>query len=389
MPVFIKNENMCAVTAVSNVFICDHMPKAPGEYVKVYLYGLMRALAPGDGDESCPFTDAELAAAYTYWQGEGLVRVVTADPLTVEYREPGAQYTDRSGKYASLVGRLTETAGTRVFSGHELAEIYDWIETFRFDEDTAVLLVADSIARHGARAKLWQMNAEAKLWADNGIMTEEDARRFIARRDERSHGAQAVLARWKRPRAATEDELALYAKWRDEWGFTDEAILGACAELTGAEKPSFKYLDTVLDTYRIKGALTPEAAAAMRAQRDAAAELARLMLSRAGVERAPSASQKDDAELWRNKWHMDAELLLLAADAAKDTAQPYAAIKKLVTSWHETNVSSLAAAKADIEKREREGERRSASRKTRAYGSGQRKYSEEELRKIGVDILDD
>ncbi len=389
MPVFIKNENMRCVTPLDNTFICDHMPKAPGEYVKVYIYGLMRALSPGEDNESCPFTDEQLAAAYTYWQGEGLVRVVQTDPLSVEYREVGAQYSGSARKYASLVAKLTEVAGTRVFSGHELSEIYDWIETFRFEQDAAVLLVSDSIARHGARVRQWQMNAEAKLWADNGIMTVEDARAFIARRDERNRGAQAVLARWKRPRAATEDELALYAKWREDWGFTDEAILGACAELTGAEKPSFKYLDAVLDTYRIKGAITAEAANAVRAQRDATGELARLMLARAGVERAPTAAQKDDVDLWRNRWHMDAELLLLASDASKNAAQPYAAIKKLVTAWHETNISDLAAARADIEKHSRENERRDAAKKARAYGSGQRKYTEEELKKIGVDILDD
>lgn len=389
MPVFIRDASLKGTTVVDNSFIADYMPKADGEAVKVYLYGLMRSLSPGAGDEESPFDAQTLARAYAYWQSEGLVRIVTDAPLTVEYLGVRERLPDAPRKYASLVARLAEVAGTRAFTGHELAQIYDWIETFRFEEETAVLCAADCLARHGARAKLWQMNAEAKLWADNNVFTPEDARAFIARRDARKSGAQAILNRWKKGRAATEDELALYTKWTDDWGFEESVILDACAELTAAGQPSFKYLDTVLETLRINGAVTPEAAAKIRRERDATAELARLMLERAGVRRAPAAAQKDDVALWRNGWHMDPELLLLAADSSFNLAQPYGNIKKLVTSWHDARISTLAAAKADLEKKGQGAERRDAAKRSRAMGHSQRKYTEEELKKIGIDLIDD
>ncbi len=386
---FIRGASLKGATAVDNRFITDYLPQADGAAVKVYLYGLMRCYESAAGDADCPFDGETLARAYAYWQSVGIVRIVTADPLTVEYLSVGERVSDAPRKYASLVAALAKAAGTRVFTGHELAEIYDWIETFRFDEETAVLCVADVLARHGARAKLYQMNAEAKLWADNGVFTEADARAFIEKRDARNSGAQAILRRWKKHRAATEDELALYTKWTDDWGFDEGVILDACAELTAASQPSFKYLDTVLDTYRINGALTPEAAAKARRERDATAELARLMLERAGVARAPSTAQRDDVSTWRNAWHMDPELLLLAADSSRELAQPYSNIKKLITGWHEENISSLAAAKADLEKKGRTANRSEAARRSRAYGHSQRKYSDEELKKIGVDLLDE
>ncbi len=388
MPVFIKGASVKGATIVENAFIADFMPRAEGEYVKVYLYGLMRCGEPSSGDEDSPFDAETLARAYAYWQSAGLVRVVTDFPLTVEYLSVGERAPDAPRKYASLVACLAEIAGTRAFSGHELAEIYDWIETFRFEEETAVLCVADCISRHGARVKLWQMNAEAKLWADNGVFTPEDARAFIEKRDARKSGAQAILKRWKKGRAATEDELALYTKWTEDWGFAEGVVLDACAELTAAGQPSFKYLDTVLETLRINGAVTPEAAANVRRERDATAELARLLLSRAGVRRAPSAAQKDDVALWRNAWHMDPELLLLAADASRENAQPYANIRRLVASWREANISTLSAAKADLEKKDRDASRRDAAKRSRALGHSQRKYSDEELKKIGIDLLD-
>ncbi len=389
MPVFIRDASLRGATTVDNSFITDYLPKADGEAVKVYLYGLMRSLSSGAGDEESPFDALTLARAYAYWQSEGLVRIVTDAPLTVEYLGVQEKISGAPRRYASLVAALTLAAGTRAFSGHELAEIYDWIETFRFEEETAVLCVTDSLARHGARVKLWQMNAEAKLWADNSVFTPEDARAFIARRDARKNGAQAILNRWKKGRAATEDELALYMKWTNDWGFEQSVILDACAELTAAGQPSFKYLDTVLETLRINGAVTPEAASKIRRERDATAELARLMLERAGIKRAPAAAQKDDVALWRNGWHMDPELLLLAADASFNLAQPYGNIKKLVSAWHDANISTLAAAKADLEKKEQNVERRDAAKRSRAMGHSQRKYSDEDLKKIGIDLLDE
>lgn len=386
MPAFIRGASLKGTTAVENSFITDYMPGADGAFVKVYLFGLMRLNTPG---EDVPFDAETLARAYAYWQSAGLVRIISADPLTVEYLGAEERSLDAPRKYAALVEALARVAGTRPFSGHELAEVYDWIETFRFDQETAVLCVEDVLARHGAKAKLWQMNAEAKLWADNGVFTPEDARAFLARRDARNHGAQAVLRRWKKHRPATEDELALYVKWTDDWGFGESVILDACAELTAAGQPSFKYLDAVLETYRLQGAVTPEAAAKVRRERDATAELARLMLERAGVNRAPTAAQKDDAATWRNNWHMDPELLLLAADSSRGSAQPYANLRRLVTGWHEANISTLAAAKADLEQKGKTAARSDAARRSRALAHSQRKYSDEDLKRIGVDLLDD
>ena len=169
MPVFLKRNPLLDVTAVSNVFLLEYMPKAPEGFTKAYLLGLMQTGAPGaeaaglDVSGVLGVSETELARAFAYWQAAGLVRIVSDAPLTVEYLPAGASSGLAAGdaprKYASLVAALQDVAGTRVFSGHELSEIYDWIEAFRFEETTAVLCVKDCLARCGARAKLWQMNA--------------------------------------------------------------------------------------------------------------------------------------------------------------------------------------------------------------------------------------
>ena len=62
MPAFIRGASLKGVTAVENSFITDYMPGADGEYVKVYLYGLMRCFEPASEAE-CPFDEETLFAA--------------------------------------------------------------------------------------------------------------------------------------------------------------------------------------------------------------------------------------------------------------------------------------------------------------------------------------
>ena len=388
MPIFLKREPLMDVTAVSNVFLLEYMPKAPEGYTKVYLLGLMQTGTPGADAAGLDLAgilgmdDAALVRAFSYWQTAGLVRIAADDPLTVEYLRVGASSGLAAGdaprKYASLVAALQEVAGTRVFSGRELAEIYDWIETFRFEEATAVLCVKDCLVRHGARAKLWQMNATAKRWADAGVATPEEAERYMAR--------EQLLKRWNRNRPATEDEIALYVKWTEEWGFDACVIQDACVEATSSAQPSFRYLDRILETYRLNGAVTEEAAALLRRAQDAAAELARMLFERAEIRRSPTLSQREQIETWHDKWHVDAELLFYAADESRSAAQPFANIKKLVTAWHSAGIATVAAAQ-EFE-RKKGAVPATQAKRTRAHNHHQRTYSDAELAEIGINLED-
>ena len=387
---FVTGGAHSGVTAVENAFIIDYMPLAPENAVKAYIYALMaasRSDAP-DISEALGLDDEALSSIFAYWQRMGLVRIVSPDPLVIELlRPPGISSSPR--KYAALIEKLSSAVPQRVFTGDELRVIYDWIEVFGFCEDTAVLLVSDCVKRRGARLKLWQMNAEAKLWADAGVSTVEEALEYIALRDERTAGAQKILSRWKLRRAATNDEVALYIKWHEQWGMTDEVIAEACKELTSAAQPSFKYLDSVLTTFRANGAITPEAINTLRHEQDACRELARIMLERAGLNRAPTSVQQQDVDMWRNRYRIAPELLMLAAEAARQSEKPWGSIKRTIARWHDNGITELERAKADIEAQAAKRISSSGANKGRALSHASRAYSESELERMGVELLED
>lgn len=387
---FISGGAQTGITAVDNSFILNYMPNAPENAVKAYLYALMastRADAP-DISDALGLSEEQLSDAFAYWQRMGLVRIADTDPLTVELlRVEPMSPAAHTRRYAALIESLSSAIPGRIFTGSELSAICDWVEVFGFSEETAALLVSDCARRRGNRVKMWQMNAEAKKWADAGVSSKESALEYIAKRDERISGAQKILSRWKLRRAATEDELELYIKWTETWGMSDEVISLALTELTSASQPSFKYLDSVLATFRTSGAITPEAITALKHERDADRELARAMLARAGINKSPTAAQQSDAETWRTRYCMAPELLLLCAESCRQSDKPWGAIKRTLTRWHEQGISDMESAKRDIEQHVAAAS--SSSRRGRALSHTSRTYSESDLTSMGVELLED
>ncbi len=398
---FSRATAMAGVTPVQNIFIAEYMQKAPEGYVKAYLYGLMQCYNPALAEDEMAFalemSEQALAEAFLYWQAQGLVSILADDPLRVEYKHPTAVAPLSGGgarRYAAfnaalqdaLRDALAASGKSRVFFPNEMQKIYDWIEVFGLEEAAVILLVRHCLSEKGPRVGLKYMDEKARRWADAGVLTTEDAQRRVQFELEMQSGAQAILRRWRKSRQATEDELALYQKWTKEWGMAEEEILAACAALTAAEKPTFAYLDAVLQNARLAGG------SAEYARRQAAVEdLAANALRRAGVRRNATVSQRMQVETWVYSWHMSPELVLLAAEYAAGESRPFYAMERIVKGWHEEGVSTIAAARASREKAQAKPAMPAtkAAPISRALRPPQRTYSAEDLKHIGVKLLDD
>lgn len=81
----ISSDIATSFTTVSDIFIDQYMPKANGEFVKVYLY-LLRATGSGAGiatiseiADHFSNTEADIVRALNYWASEGILQVQTGD----------------------------------------------------------------------------------------------------------------------------------------------------------------------------------------------------------------------------------------------------------------------------------------------------------------------
>lgn len=400
--VFSKSTAAMDITPVENLFLLEFMPEAPENFVKVYLFGLMQCYAKlSEADDmavALSFDEALIRDAFAYWQAKGLVEIVSIEPMLVEYKSVRAIVSKSnssesriSSKYANLVAEISKIMGTRLLSSAELAKVYDWVELFGMDEDAVLILIQHCILQKGAKVSVKYMDSVAKTWANANVLTKEAAEEYVLQYQEVTSGAQSILKRWRTIRRPTEDELNLYRTWTKDWGFNDETIGMACAEMTGAEKPSFKYLNSILENLRLNGVLSSSSASEFLKKRDAIIELSRMVFVRAGIKKSPTQRERDQIEIWTQTWCMPIELVFFAADTVKETMPTFAALKKQVTEWHDKGISEVSAARESLKEQKPQFTVNTYGTKKVpvAMNYQQKRYTSEDLKTMGIEIFGD
>lgn len=94
---------MFDATPVQNQFILEYMPSAPGDYVKVYLYGLMRCCHPSEEmtlaqmSHDLNLSEEDIRAAYRHWErpGPGPPGERRTTRLSVRERIPAVSHAGR------------------------------------------------------------------------------------------------------------------------------------------------------------------------------------------------------------------------------------------------------------------------------------------------------
>ena len=263
--------SMFDVTPVENLFIEEYMLRAPGDFVKVYIYGLrlcyhpvpdasIATIASALGMEEKTVTDA-----FAYWERQHVLRRTGDNPPTYSYNNlkalmvSGCAAEDEIPQMnRSFNAALQDLFGTRLLKAQEYERVYSWIEDMHFKPEVVLMLVKHCISTSGKGTAVTfaSMEKEAARWAKNGATTLTAAEEYLRTLAATYEGAQKVLRRFGLRRAPTVDEERLFAKWTEDWGFTLDAILYACAETTKISQPNFAYLDKVLENMHKKQAST-------------------------------------------------------------------------------------------------------------------------------------
>lgn len=252
------------VTPVENLFLMEHMPHAPGDYVRVYLYGLMLCRYPTEDASAESVAKAlglkpdEVTEAFRYWERAGLVMRLSDKPPRYQYISPqrallsGEDPQDGAYQYRDFFQRIQSILGAdRLVTPQEQAKAVDWIETLKLPEDVALMLVESQVektkkAGKSLRYVFRDMDTVALRWANEDIRTVESAQEWLKRDGAAAQAARAVLRHLGIRRVATLDEIQLAEKWVGELGLTQEDITAACKEFTKTANPSFAYLNTIL-----------------------------------------------------------------------------------------------------------------------------------------------
>lgn len=248
---------MFDVTPVENQFILEQLPGAKGDYVKVYLYGLMYCyhpredLTPESMSRELNIPQDEILRAFRYWERHGLVHRISDHPPAwryVNFRERSAASPDAvDPEYAAFSRELEEAFdGKRVFTGSETAAIFEWKEGGMQLPTEVILMILSHMMR--VRGKSFRISDAEKLamhLADENARTEGDAAEVLSRDEAATEGMRRILRLLGKRYNPSEANMKLYLKWTREWGFTQEAIEEACGQMQTSD-PTLSMLDAIL-----------------------------------------------------------------------------------------------------------------------------------------------
>ena len=384
-----------AFTPVDNQFLLDYLPHASGLQVQVYLYGLMQCFHPSTAEppinEALGLEEDAVTEAFVYWQQQGLVRILSQQPLAVEYRAIAnapslAAATSAPGRYAKLVSALNSLTAPRQLDMRELRHVYDWVEVYGLDEDAVLELVSHCMDVKGRRVSVNYIGAVAQTWAEQGIRTRADALKYVERYSLKKHGATAILREWNKARKPTKAEMALYEKWTGEWGFAPEAILQVLPRLSIAGTPNFAYLDEQLERLYRSGSVNPSDIAVDDAKDAGERAFARMVFERAGKVEPATKTQRAQITMYVDSYGMPRELLLYGAELCKGANEPFGLMKKIWNDWHAQGVDTIEKAEAYEKARTAPPGGKAAGRTRRKPGYTQHDLTDEQLNSLLADL---
>jgi Replication initiation and membrane attachment protein (DnaB). len=351
------------VTPVDNLFIQEYLPGASGDYVRVYLYGLMHTYHPQKDTSLSAFArelnlqDTDIENAFRYWERRGLVQKTAENPPA--YRYLSAKQVLLSGKpmvdekYEEFGAKLQSLFGaTRKLHGGETRMAFEWVEELRLNEDVVLMLCQSLIETRGRQFTFQSAQKQAIALKEENIQTAEDAKAYLSRKKAIYDGAKKVLRRMNKRRLPTEDELDLYEKWHIEWGFSHDAILEACREMVKGD-PSFAYLGGILSGVKSRaGEQLPNTKTRMETALDTdkkRGEPLKALYRILGMRAAPV--NDGTVALYEQMRSVASEdVITLAAKECARTGGRLDEVLQLVTSWKNRGIETSEQATAYIAK---------------------------------------
>ena len=287
-------------TKIENLFISEYLPDAPGDYVKVFLFGLMYAqyeLAPDRSElaKLLKLSTEEIAEAWIYWESRGLVRIIREKDSNNEE----VNHIIFLSKIEELYGKLSEPQQTAEVSAEEPAEedlpLYVSIDDMDFDEvinnklvdrrlrelyekyqvttgrtisRQEISKIEDAVKVYGIEPEIFDFAIDycadlekysidyifkvALRWTEDGCRTVEEAKRLLDRHSRRNDCYRQVFKALGFNRLPAPIDREIMDRWFDQMNCSLAEVLDACSAAAGLREPNLKYVNKVIENRRLE-----------------------------------------------------------------------------------------------------------------------------------------
>ena len=284
------------VTPIENIFIDQYMPKANGEFVKLYLYllrcaGTDRELSLSSIADVFDHTEKDVKRALSYWEKLELLKLQYdsnggfsdihflngSDP---DVRGNGVSFDEPpSGQTSSDEGDLpkpkpkssltrdrkkqlkeqqqikqlifvAEQYYARPLTSTEQSDLLYFYDTLHFSEDLIEYLIEYCVSKGSTGAHY--MEKVAQEWYNEGITTVAQAKKTTNLYNKNYYAIFHALGIKNRNPVPLETEYM--DRWLNHYGFSTEVVLEACARtIRQIHEPKFEYIDSILERWKKAG----------------------------------------------------------------------------------------------------------------------------------------
>lgn len=269
------------MTSISNYFLDYYMPRANGEYVKVYLY-LLRALNRPDLTlsvaglaDALDRTESDILRALKYWEKQGILSLecdasnvllgiyLCTIPAPADEQEKTvilsaqsqSQVPDQKSYSPEELEQFSQQAECRqllfvcnqylgkTLSSSEIETLLYFYDQLHFSADLIEYLVEYCVCK-GSKS-IHYIRKVGLAWAEAGISTVGQAKERTT--TYRRNTFAIMKAFGINDRNPVDPELEYIEKWLNTYDFTLDLVLEACRRtMERLHKPNFEYADRIM-----------------------------------------------------------------------------------------------------------------------------------------------
>lgn len=271
----LRNRFQTNTTTIENDFIDNHMAKANGEYVKVYLLLLRHlheessALSISRLADYLDCTEKDIMRALNYWANEGLLQIyydeaenisglalgnsfeAPAEPapqaaVPVAVPEAAPVTPARQQEDLKQLYFVTEQYLGKTLSVSDIKKINFFFDELHFSTDLIEYLIEYCV--ENGHKSMHYIESVALAWSDAKITTVTEARASSTLYNKNCFAVMKAFGIKGRNPAPV--EVNYIKKWTEEYGFTLDIVLEACNRtISNTAKPDFKYADSILTNW--------------------------------------------------------------------------------------------------------------------------------------------
>jgi len=227
---------------ISHKFIDEHLAKANGDFLKVYLYILRYAGArPSDEQiaDALNLTERDVQRAIAYWKKEGVL------DAEAERKEVDIARLSEDDEFRALLHALQNYI-KRQFTAADAEIIGYMYDQLGFPSELIEYLF--ELCKQKGKTSLRYIEKVAQGWHERGIRTIEDAKKDTTIFATEIGTIQKHMGISSRELAKS--ELDYIDRWLRTWKMPSDIICEACDRtVLSTGKPSFAYADSILKSW--------------------------------------------------------------------------------------------------------------------------------------------